>query len=56
VWQPAAVVVDRLLACVLEHPGPIGAIRPGRFLDDEHFEFRGESLREEACCSRVAEW
>jgi hypothetical protein len=56
VWQPAAVAVDRLLACLLEHPGRAGAFRPGRRLDDEHFEFRGDSLREEVCCTRVGEW
>jgi len=56
VWQPAAVAVDRLLACLLEHPGRAGACHPGRRLDDEHFEFRGDSRREEVCCTRVGEW
>jgi hypothetical protein len=56
VWQPAAVAVDRLLACALESPAPTGALRPGRLLDDEHFEFRGGSARRELCCTRAGEW
>jgi hypothetical protein len=56
VWQPAAVVVDRLLASLLEHPGPAGAVRPGRLLNPQHFEFRGSSARVEACCTRTGEW
>jgi hypothetical protein len=56
VWQPAAVTADRLLACLLEHPGPAGPVRPSRLLEDEHFEFRGDSPREEACCTRAGEW
>jgi hypothetical protein len=56
VWQPAAAVVDRLLACLLKHPGPAGPVRAGRRLADDHFEFRGQSRREEVGCSRDGEW
>jgi hypothetical protein len=56
VWQPAAVVVDRLLACMLEHPDRAGGIRPGRVIRDEHFEFRGVSARAKPCATRCGEW
>ena len=56
VWQPAAGMADQLLACLLKHPGPVGPVRAGRLLLDEHFEFRGDSRREEACCTRDGEW
>ena len=56
VWQPAAGMVDQLLACWLKHPGPDGPVRAGRLLEDEHFEFRGDSRREEPCCTRAGEW
>lgn len=56
VWKPAAAVVDQLLAWQLEHPDAAGPFRPGRLLVDDDFEFRGESRREEVCCSRNGEW
>jgi hypothetical protein len=55
-WLPAAAAVDRLLAWQLEHPDAAGPFRPGRLLADDHFEFRGESSRQEVCCSRNGEW
>jgi len=55
-WQPGAVVVDRLLACLMDRASSGGAVRLGRLLDDAHFEFRGESRRKETCCTRVGEW
>lgn len=39
VWEPAAVLVDRIVAARLLRGGHLG-IR-GRVLSDEHFEFRG---------------
>jgi hypothetical protein len=39
VWEPAAVLVDRIVAARLLRGGPL-EIR-GRVLSDEHFEFRG---------------
>ena len=40
VWECAAVLVDRVVAHVLGHPG--GRFITGeRALDPEHFEFRG---------------
>ena len=38
-WEPAAVLVDRIVAARLLRGGPL-EIR-GRVLSDEHFEFRG---------------
>ena len=59
VWQPAAGVVDRLLADLLEHPGALGAMRHGRLLEPEHFEFRGDSAcprPRRMCHTRRPEW
>lgn len=56
VWKPAAAAVDEVRACVLKHPCPAGPVRAGRVLEDEHFEFRGDSPREEFCCTRDGEW
>jgi hypothetical protein len=39
VWEPAAVLVDRIVAARLLRGGQL-EIR-GRVLSDEHFEFRG---------------
>ncbi|HYC32219.1 MAG TPA: hypothetical protein VEB59_08015 [Gemmatimonadales bacterium] len=39
VWEPAAVLVDRIVAARLLRGGPL-EIRE-RVLSDEHFEFRG---------------
>ena len=55
VWEPAAVVADRLLAWSLEHPGTAGLVRSGRVLDEQHFSFRGRSPRAERCCTRAGE-
>ena len=46
-WEPAAVLVDRIVAARLLRGGHL-EIR-GRMLSDEHFEFRGGS---EAVASR----
>lgn len=56
VWVPAAVLVDRCVAFALVPPGPMKAIRYGRPLDEEHFDFRGGESRPEVCCTRTGEW
>ena len=47
IWVPAAVVVDRCVAFALVPQGLKGAIRYGRPLDDDHFDFRGGARRPE---------
>ena len=39
VWEPAAVLVDRIVAARLLRGGQVDI--QGRVLSDEHFEFRG---------------
>ena len=39
VWEPAAMLVDRIVAARLLRGGPLEIL--GRILSDEHFEFRG---------------
>ena len=47
VWEPAAVLVDRIVAAQLLRGGQLGI--QGRVLSDTHFEFRGGT---EAVASR----
>jgi hypothetical protein len=56
VWEPAAVIIDRLRACSLEHCAPARVALAGRLLDDEHFEFRGGAWRTGAWRTRANEW
>jgi hypothetical protein len=44
VWEPAAVLADRVVASILGRPGG-GFISRERALDPEHFEFRGSRER-----------
>ena len=55
-WVPAAVVVDRCVAFALVPQGPKGAMRSGRALEDDHFEFRGGERRPEVGSTRAGEW
>ncbi|HEU5171075.1 MAG TPA: hypothetical protein VFU46_11090 [Gemmatimonadales bacterium] len=43
VWEPASVVVDKLIAALLNEGAALAAILTGRLLDERHFEFRGEA-------------
>jgi hypothetical protein len=51
VWEPAAVLSDRVVASILGRPGGRFISRE-RALDPEHFEFRGREAQSPARSSR----